>query len=410
MRGAGSSPRRHRRLLTLGLVATLITSSATLSMVGGTPAQAESSRELRAKAARIADKIEKLGEEFSRLAESYNDAAVEAADLDVELEASAERVAALDAELGGMQQAVRDFAVRMFASGGDLGGLGELLGGTGELTDRVVRDQFATLALASGQAASNDLESKLNELNAAKRKMQRQRDAKAKLMKTLDSRKAAAEATQAKLEKLQKQTNRELQQALAEEQERREAEARARARAAARERDNNRGNNGGGNNGGGGPRGGGGGGNNGGGGGGNSGGGNGGGGGGNGGGGPGREVPPPSPGASGAVAAAKSQIGVPYVAFRASPGVGFDCSGLTSWAWARAGVRLPHQSRLQYRVTERIDPADAMPGDLLFFHNPIGHVAMYVGNGLMIDASMPGKPIAIHGFRWSKVVGVGRPR
>ena len=409
MRGAGSSPRRPRRLLTrrlvtFGVVAALVTTSATLSSVGSTPAQAESSQELRAKAARIADKIEKLGEQFTRLAESYNDAAVEAADLEVELEASAERVAALDAELGGMQQAVREFAVRMFASGGDLGGLGELLGGSGELTDRVVRDQFATLALQSGQAATNDLESKLNELNAAKRKLQRQRDAKAKLMQTLDSRKAAAEETQTKLEKLQKQTNRELQQALAEEQARREAEARARARAAARERDNSRGNGGGGNNGGG-TRGGG---NNGGG---NGGGGNGGGGGGGGnGGGPGREVPPPSPGASGAVAAAKSQIGVPYVAFRATPGVGFDCSGLTSWAWGRAGVRLPHQSRLQHRVTERIDPADAMPGDLLFFHNPIGHVAMYLGNGLMIDASMPGRPIAIHGFRWSKVVGVGRPR
>ena len=50
-----------------------------------------------------------------------------------------------------------------------------------------------------------------------------------------------------------------------------------------------------------------------------------------------------------------------------------------------------------------------MPGDLLFFYQPITHVAMYLGDGLMIDASAPGKPIRIHGFKWSSVSGVGRP-
>ena len=92
------------------------------------------------------------------------------------------------------------------------------------------------------------------------------------------------------------------------------------------------------------------------------------------------------------------------------PGVGFDCSGLTAWAWGRAGVRLPHYSRYQQQVTDPVDPADAQPGDLLFFYNPISHVGMYLGNGLMIDASAPGKPIGVHGFKWKSVVAVGRPR
>ena len=47
------------------------------------------------------------------------------------------------------------------------------------------------------------------------------------------------------------------------------------------------------------------------------------------------------------VAAAQSQMGVPYVAYQATPGVGFDCSGLTSYAWGQAGLYLPHQSRAQ---------------------------------------------------------------
>ena len=406
MRGAASSRLRARRAIASVLLVSVL-GTGTVAGVSTSPASAASSSELRAKASRIADQIDRIEHEFEKLAESYNEAATQADDLDVELTASAAKVAEIEAQLGGMQKALRDFAVRMFASGGDLGGLGELLGGSSQLTDSVIRDQYSSLALTSGQQASNDLESTLNELSAAKRKLQRQRDAKAKLIKTLDSRKAAAEDKQAQLLKLQNQTNADLKQALADEQARREARARARAEAAVRNRPRNTGggNSGGGNTGGG--RGG-----NSGGGGGNTGGGNTGGGGSSGGGnsgGGGRDVPPPSPGASGAVAAAKSQIGVPYVAFMAKPGVGFDCSGLTAWAWGRAGVRLPHQSRIQYAVTRHIDPADAMPGDLLFFYRPITHVAMYLGDGLMIDASAPGKPIRIHGFKWSSVSGVGRP-
>ena len=57
--------------------------------------------------------------------------------------------------------------------------------------------------------------------------------------------------------------------------------------------------------------------------------------------------PPPGSGAAAAVAAAKSVIGAPYVWGSANPAVGFDCSGLTSWAWGQAGVYLPHSSASQ---------------------------------------------------------------
>ncbi|MEY4373788.1 MAG: hypothetical protein RL219_2557 [Actinomycetota bacterium] len=430
MRGDLPRASRVRQVMAaVGLAAVISSGVVASATVGAAPAQAQSSSELRAKASKIADQIDRLGAEFARLAESFNEAQVEADALEVELETSTARVKALESELGGMRSSIRDFAVKMFASGGQLGGIGELLGGSAQLTETVVRDQYASLALTTGQQASDELESKLNQLSAAKRALQKQQRAKAELAKTLASRRKAAEKKQQQLEKLQSQVKSDLREALAEEEARRDAAARARARAEAEEarRNNNNGggNSGGGNSNSGGGRGGGrggnsgggnsGGGNNGGGGGGNSGGGgnNGGGnngGGNNGGGGAGRDVPPPSPGASGAVAAAKSQLGVMYRAFMARPGYGFDCSGLTAWAWARAGVRLPHQSRLQYRSTERVPISEAQPGDLLFFYSPISHVGMYLGDGLMIDASRPGKPISIHGFKWSSVVGVGRPR
>ena len=126
---------------------------------------------------------------------------------------------------------------------------------------------------------------------------------------------------------------------------------------------------------------------------------------------------PSSPGANGettssaaiAIAAARSQIGVPYSFARAAPGIAFDCSGLTRWAWGKAGVQLPHYSAMQYAVTTRISVANARPGDLLFFHAPVSHVAMYLGKGLMIDAAEPGTTVSVRAVRWSSVVGVGRP-
>ena len=110
-----------------------------------------------------------------------------------------------------------------------------------------------------------------------------------------------------------------------------------------------------------------------------------------------------------AVAAAMTQRGAAYRYGMAKPGVGFDCSGLTAWAWARAGVSLPFQSALQYATIPHVSVAEARPGDLVFFHTPISHVAMYLGNNRIIDAMQPGSGVIVRTVRWSAVVGVGRP-
>ena len=87
-----------------------------------------------------------------------------------------------------------------------------------------------------------------------------------------------------------------------------------------------------------------------------------------------------------AVGAASGQLGVPYRFAAESPGVAFDCSGLTKYAWGEAGVYLPHQSASQYASTPHVPKDQVQPGDLIFYYSPIGHVGIYIGGGSMIHA------------------------
>ena len=119
--------------------------------------------------------------------------------------------------------------------------------------------------------------------------------------------------------------------------------------------------------------------------------------------------PPVSGGAGTAISAAYSVIGTPYVFGAADPNVGFDCSGLTMWAWAQAGVSLPHSSAAQYSSLPHVAQSDVQPGDLLFFYSPISHVGMYVGGGRMIHASHPGVPVSVVSVYWDSFVGAARP-
>ena len=119
--------------------------------------------------------------------------------------------------------------------------------------------------------------------------------------------------------------------------------------------------------------------------------------------------PAPAPGAQAALAAAYSVIGVPYVYAGASPETGFDCSGLTMWSWAHAGVGLPHSSAMQYAVLPHVDRTQLQPGDLLFFYSPIHHVAMYVGGGNMIHAPHTGGHVEVIPVYWEYYVGAARP-
>ena len=104
-------------------------------------------------------------------------------------------------------------------------------------------------------------------------------------------------------------------------------------------------------------------------------------------------APPPEPApaqesgsavGAAAVEAAKSQIGTPYVWGGAAPG-GFDCSGLTSWAYKQAGLDIPRVAADQ-TVGRQVSYEELQPGDLVLWS---GHAAMYAGDGMMIEAGSP---------------------
>jgi peptidoglycan DL-endopeptidase CwlO len=106
------------------------------------------------------------------------------------------------------------------------------------------------------------------------------------------------------------------------------------------------------------------------------------------------DVPGVSSAAAVAVQAAESRVGDPYVWGAAGPGE-FDCSGLVMWAYAQAGVSLPHYSGSQFDDTVQIPMSDLEPGDLVFPADPGEHVAMYIGNGEIVQAPYTGADVQI---------------
>jgi cell wall-associated NlpC family hydrolase len=91
---------------------------------------------------------------------------------------------------------------------------------------------------------------------------------------------------------------------------------------------------------------------------------------------------------------ALAQLGDPYVWAGAGPNA-FDCSGLTQFAAAAAGIGLPHSARRQSTIGTPVARADLQPGDLIFFYSPVGHVGIYIGNGLMVHAPTSGSVVKI---------------
>jgi cell wall-associated NlpC family hydrolase len=98
--------------------------------------------------------------------------------------------------------------------------------------------------------------------------------------------------------------------------------------------------------------------------------------------------------AQAAVDTALAQVGDAYVWGAGGPNA-FDCSGLTQYAYAAAGVSLPHSSSMQSRMGTAVSRAELQPGDLIFYYSPVSHVAMYIGNGQMVHASTSSQPVKV---------------
>ena len=110
-----------------------------------------------------------------------------------------------------------------------------------------------------------------------------------------------------------------------------------------------------------------------------------------------------------AVAWALQQVGKPYV-YGASGPDSFDCSGLTMRAWQNAGLSINRTSRDQYRSYYKVPYDQMRPGDLIAWGTDGGdpgsvyHVAMYIGNGQMVEASRPGVPVRVTTVRWQSTM------
>jgi cell wall-associated NlpC family hydrolase len=132
--------------------------------------------------------------------------------------------------------------------------------------------------------------------------------------------------------------------------------------------------------------------------------------------------PPPSDrvaGAAGAgdaaVAAALTQLGVPYVWGGETPGLGFDCSGLVQWAYAQAGVSLPRTTFGQIDIGMAVPLDELLPGDLVFSRSvrggqvvDMGHVAIYAGAGQVIVAPRTGDVVSVRPLDPSRVQATRR--
>jgi peptidoglycan DL-endopeptidase CwlO len=122
-----------------------------------------------------------------------------------------------------------------------------------------------------------------------------------------------------------------------------------------------------------------------------------------------RDLPMPPGAAGAAIETALAQVGDRYQHAGTGPDA-FDCSGLTSYAYAAAGIALPHSSRAQSKLGTQVSRAELQAGDLVFFYDPVSHVGLYIGGGMMVHARTYGSPVAVtsvdqSGFRFGVRLG-----
>jgi cell wall-associated NlpC family hydrolase len=358
-----------------------------------TVVQAQSVDQQRQRVEDIVDELERLEERAQQLGESYVEAISTKEQLDAEIVEAEARIAEQEAVLNQLRSSLGDMALRSFVGGGSVP-LGPLFEDSENLNDAVKREELARVALSAGDVSTDELDALVDDINDEKEALADKREQADQLAESLTDAQAETDRLTKEYTEARADAEAKLGQLIAQEEQRRAEESARRMREqAAANSSSGGGNSGGGNSGGGG----------------SSGGtstasdsgasGSGG----------GYSAPPPSSRSGIAVQAALAQQGVPYKYAASSPGVAFDCSGLTAYAWGQAGVGLPHQSRAQFASTPRVAKEDAQAGDLLFFYSPISHVSIYLGNGTQVHAPNTGSVVNIAAVNWGRVVGVGRP-
>ena len=113
--------------------------------------------------------------------------------------------------------------------------------------------------------------------------------------------------------------------------------------------------------------------------------------------------------AQSAISAAKSRLGKPYVWGATGPN-SFDCSGLMQYAFEKAGKDLPRTSAAQSKFGKKVSMDALQPGDLIFLYSPVSHVAMYLGDGKVIEAPSSGQNVRFNSLAKIEKNAVGARR
>ncbi|MEW1758207.1 C40 family peptidase [Streptomyces cyaneofuscatus] len=117
---------------------------------------------------------------------------------------------------------------------------------------------------------------------------------------------------------------------------------------------------------------------------------------------------PPTRQGGDAITYAIEQIGKPYIWGAEGPD-SFDCSGLTSQAWAAAGRPIPRTSQEQWKQLPKVPVSSLRPGDLVIYFPKATHVALYIGDGLVVQAPRPGTKVKVSPVASNPLLGAVRP-
>ncbi len=355
------------------------------------PARADSVNDKQREAQQITNRIEQLGARAADLGEALNGAQLQLDQANAQVKASETKLNSLQTQLASMRSALGGFAVRAYVYADQTTGLAGLLSGSSLTDGAAQRSGYQSVALGANLDMTDDVKAVVEDAQRQQVQLDAQRKKASDLAGNYASAKKQAEQALGQQQQLQVKVSGELAVLVNQERQRRAA-ASAAAAAAAVERANqpvtnsptaaapssNRAT-------------------------------------------PVQnlvsppkaaappqiDIPPTSPGAATAVRAALSQVGKAYQFAAAGPDA-YDCSGLTMWAWAQAGVSLPHYSKAQWESLNHVPMNALQPGDLIFFYASVSHVGIYIGNGQMVDAANPALGVRVTGIGGS-VIGAARP-
>jgi len=344
-------------------------------------------------AQQIANHIEQLGDRAADLGEALNGAQLQLDRAQADVKASEAKLSGLKTKLDSMRSVLGGFAVRAYVYADQTSGLAGLISGSSLTEGAAQRTGYQTVALGANLDMTDDVKVVIEDTQREQTVLDTRKQTASQLADNYASAKKQAEQALGQQQQLQVKVTGELATLVAQERQRRAAAAAAAASAAVQRTQSSAtqssatpaagraGATG-----------------------------------------PAQnlvatpratptpsqiDIPATSPGAATVVRAALSQVGKAYVFAAAGPDA-YDCSGLTMWAWAQAGVSLPHFAKAQYESLPHVSLDAIQPGDLIFFYSDLHHVGIYIGGGQMVDAANPALGVRVTGIGGS-VIGAARP-